>query len=442
MARESNGRVLVAYALLRWPWLATVSDHLNSFRRYGTRSYDYVNLAVPGLARAFAGRDYDAVIWHTSVLAWLRWSPEAQSTGLRGRAEALRTAAPLHVALPQDEFMHSDRINAFLSDIGVRHVFSVAPPSEWPKIYDGLDRDAVGLSRVLTGYLDEATVGRIDRILAGTPERTIDIGYRTVPGKPYLGRHAVLKAELGEAVRERALARGLRVDISTRVEDTIYGDDWYRFLASCRYTIGIEGGAGVLDRDGSVRDCVDATLAERPEATFDELAASCFPGRDGELELFAISPRHLEACATRTPQILVEGEYNGVLTPGEHYLELRRDFSNLDGVLDVVASEPGEGERIAERAYRDVVASGRFTFRRLVEDVERELGPAPVRHRATLGSLSAHALDTATRPLIPVATRAVMPARRRLLGALGSEHYEADGTPRRSAAIHGSAWSS
>ena len=429
----TEGRVLVAYALLQWPWRQTVRDHLFSFRRYGTRRYEYVNLALPGVARAFAGRRYDAVIWHTTMLAWLRWTPEAQLRGLRKRALALRDGAPLHVALPQDEFLNGDAVNAFMSEIGVRHVFSVAPPSEWPKLYDGLD---AGISQVLTGYLDEATLGRIDGVLARAGGRTIDIGYRTVPGKPYLGRHAMLKAELAEAVRERALARGLRVDISTRVEDTIYGDDWYRFLASCRYTIGIEGGASINDRDGSVRRCVEAHLTSRPDATFAELEAACFPGRDGELELFAISPRHLEACATRTPQILVDGEYNGVLTPGEHYLELRRDLSNLDAVLDVVAGEPAAVEHIAERAHHDVVASGRFTLRRLVDDVERELGPAHSGGRATAGTLSARALDTASRPLIPLATRAVMPARRRLLGALGSEHYHADGTPVGSARRH------
>ncbi len=269
------------------------------------------------------------------------------------------TVAPLHVALPQDEFLNGDVVNAFLSELGARHVFSVAPPSEWPKIYGGLDAE---ISQALTGYLDEATLGRIDAVLARAPERTVDIGYRTVPGKPYLGRHGMLKAELAEAVRERAFARGLRVDISTRVEDTIYGDDWYRFLASCRYTIGIEGGASINDHDGSVRRCVEAHLVSDPEATFDELEAACFPGRDGELELFAISPRHLEACATRTPQILVEGAYNGVLHAGEHYLELRRDLSNLDAVLDVVAADRGDAERIAERAHRDVVASGRYTL--------------------------------------------------------------------------------
>ena len=430
---KTDGRVLVAYALLQWPWRQTVRDHLYSFRRYGTRPYEYVNLAVPGLGRAFAGRRYDAVIWHTTMLAWLRWTPEAQLRGIRKRALGLRDVAPTHVALPQDEFLNGDAVNAFLHEIGARHVFSVAPPSEWPKLYAGLDAD---ISEVLTGYLDEGTLRRIDAVLAQAPERTIDIGYRTVPGKPYLGRHAMLKADLAESVRERALARGLRVDISTRVEDTIYGDDWYRFLASCRYTIGIEGGASINDHDGSVRKCVDAHLERDPNATFEELEAACFPGRDGELKLFAISPRHLEACATRTPQILVEGRYNGVLTAGEHYLELRRDLSNLDAVLDVVAGDPDAAERIAEQAHRDVVASGRYTLRRLVDDVERELGPANGRTRATAGSVSARAIDAASQPLIPVATRALMPARRRLLGALGSESYRADGTPASGAPQH------
>jgi hypothetical protein len=395
--------VLVAYAQLQ-PWRGTVRDHLYSFRRYGTRPYEYVNLAVPGLARAYARRRYDAVVWHNTVLAWLRWAPEDQQQGLLGRARALRAAADCHVALPQDEFIHSERVNAFLRELGVGHVFSVAPESEWPKLYEGVE-----VSPALTGYLDEATVARIDRIVAERRPRTIDIGYRTVPAKPYLGRHAMLKAALADAVAARAPARGLRVDLSTRAEDTFYGDDWYRFLAACRYTIGIEGGASILDRDGSVQACVDA---EPPGLSFDELEAKCFPGRDGELALFAISPRHLEACATRTVQILVAGSYSGVLQPGVHYLELRRDLSNLDAVLDAVSS--GDAREIADRAYADVVASGRFTYRRLVEDVERVL-PAAGRGRRPVLS---QAVDTGSHALIPLATRVLMPARRRVLAWL------------------------
>ena len=94
--------VLVAYAQLQ-PWRGTVHDHDYSFRRYGTRPYEYVNLAVPGLGRAYARRRYDAVLWHNTVLAWLRWAPEEQQRGLLGRARSLRATTDCHVALPQDE---------------------------------------------------------------------------------------------------------------------------------------------------------------------------------------------------------------------------------------------------------------------------------------------------------------------------------------------------
>ena len=415
--------MLIAYALLQWPWRRTVEDHLYSFERYGSARYFYVNLAVPGVAAAYRGMQFDSIVWHTTFLAWLRWPPLDQRRGLMKRARRFKGRARRQVALPQDEFLGSSHVNEFIEEFGVDHVFSVAPPSEWPKIYAGVDRDRVSFSRVLTGYLDPATQARIDAILAERPERTVDIGYRAGPAKPFLGRHAMLKTEIADAVRSRAQARGLRVDISTREEDTLFGDDWYRFLASCRYTIGVEGGASVLDRDGSIRARVASYLDEHPEASYEEVEAACFPGEDGELALTAISPRHLEACATRTAQILIEGEYSGVLQPERHYLPLRRYMSNLDQVLEVVEGG-GHEEELAGAAHADVVAGGHWTYRRLVEDVERELpaGRARAPLSAALCALS-RAVDRASRPLLPLALRLMMPLRRSLLGALRLRGY-------------------
>jgi hypothetical protein len=414
--------VLVAYCALQWPWRKTIEDHLYSFRRYGDADYLYVNLAVPALANAYLPLRFDAVIWHTTFLGWVRWTPPAQRIGVMKRARRLAARTSCQLALPQDEFLGTDQVAEVIRDFGIDHVFSVAPASEWPLIYEGVDRERVGFSRVLTGYLDEDTVRRVDAILAAGGPRPIDIGYRTGPPKPFLGRQAMLKTELADVVRERAQARGLRVDITTRAEDTLLGDDWYRWLASCRYTIGVEGGASVLDRDGSVLACTERVQAERPGAGFEELEAACFPGRDGELRLRAISPRHLEACATRTAQVLVEGDYNGVLEPGRHYIPLRRDFSNLDEVLDVVAAD-AERERIAAAAYADVVASGRWTYRRLVEDVEAALPPAPRARAARPAVAAARALDGASKPLLPLATRVLMPLRRWLYGRLRLRGY-------------------
>ena len=179
-----------------------------------------------------------------------------------------------------------------------------------------------------------------------------------------------------------AASRRLQVDIATGGSRTIRGNDWYRFLASCKYTIGVEGGSSVHDPDGIVEACVGRYLAEHPGASFEEVEAHCFPGADGRLEYFAISPRHLEACATRTAQVLIEGSYNGILRPGEHYIPLRRDFSNLDAVIDLIEHD-SERARLTDAAYRDVVASGAYTYERLVREVETvALEDAPSRRRS------------------------------------------------------------
>ena len=243
--------------------------------------------------------------------------------------------------MPQDEFLRGGLLCEFINRFEITDVFSVAPESEWPKIYESVDRDRVRFSRVLTGYLGEETVERIDRIVAGAPERPTDVGYRAHPGAPWLGRHGMLKGRIGEEFERSAPAHGLSTDISMRDEDVHHGDDWFRFLAACKYTIGIEGGATVLDRDGVFKERTERYLAEHPDAGYDEVEANCFPGEDGKLALMAISPRHLEACATGTCQVLVEGSYNGILRPGDHYIELRDDLSNLEQVLETMASDRG-----------------------------------------------------------------------------------------------------
>jgi hypothetical protein len=376
--RRPAGNVLVVYGQTQFPQRGTIADHLYSFRRYSAARVFYLNLAARETPRWLPRVPFDLIIWHTSFLS-LRWAPEMFAQARR-RAQPLKPIRAPSVALPQDEFIHVDALCDFLEEFGVGAICSVAPEREWPRIYRSLDRDRIRFLRVLTGYLDEKTVERIDRIVtAMPPDRPIDVGYRAWHNAPWLGRHGRLKTRVAEVIQGAAEQHSLRVDISTRDEDTILGDDWYRFLASCKYTIGAEGGASVLDRDGSIRERTEAYLRSHPDADFDEVSTACFAAEDGKdgFLLSSLSPRQLEACATRTCQVLVEGSYNGILEPGRHYVELRDDFSNLDEVLDLIAAAERRTE-ITERAYHDVVAPGAWTYRRLVADVERTALAAPL----------------------------------------------------------------
>jgi hypothetical protein len=358
--------VLVLYYSRRYPLKATIHDYLYSLERYsGARCY-YANLGMARMPSALQRVRYDLVVFQT-ILLWERVDPH-QFRAICDRAAWVADLDCPKVALPQDEYLQGDELELFIERFGVTHVMSCAQPDEWSRLYPRTDREKVAFSNVLTGYLSEDTLARIARMAVRAGERAIDIGYRAWDPWPSLGRHGLLKAKIGDMVKERAPAHALKSDVSSAAGDTLLGDAWYEFLLRCRYTLGVEGGASVLDYDGSLMRATLAFLGQHPDATFDEVEEACFPGRDGEISYFAISPRHLEACATRTCQVLVEGRYNGILQPGVHYIELRRDLSNLDDVLETVRID-GVRAQIVERAYHDVVGAGDWTYRRLAEAI-------------------------------------------------------------------------
>ncbi len=394
-APTGRPRVLVVYHADHAPLRTAIEDHLYAVGRYGDADVLYLNLAVRSIPAWVGSLGFDLVVLHTTLLAQ-RWHPPSFPRVVR-RLRRLRGGPWRIVAIPQDEFIHSDALCALIRDLRVDVVLSCADEADRRTIYGDLVDGPTRFERVLTGYLDPATVERIGRLASAVGPRTVDVAYRAWRPEAWLGRHAQLKASIGDAFATAAPAAGLRTDISLRDEDTLIGDDWYRLLLRSRWTIGVEGGASILDRDGSLRAATLAYVATHPDASYEEIEAACFAGADGTLGLMAISPRHLEACATRTAQVLVEGDYNGVLEAEIHYLPLKRDLSNLPAVLTAMRDESLR-ERISDRAFRDVVASHRYDYRAFAGGVVGYAPPIRGRRRTLPGDL-AFAWDRALDPV-------------------------------------------
>lgn len=348
-----------------------------SFRTHGSHSAWFVNVAVRELPWFLPLVPFDVIVFHTTLLS-SRWIEDEFHEACRRIAPLARSRVP-KVAIPQDEFLRGDLLCWFIETFRVDRVLSIFPPTEWPKIYRDVDRERVQFEQVLAGYLDERLPAKLDR-LGRRVNRTVDIGYRAWHAAPWIGRQGLLKVRIAEEFAGLAGAVGVEADISTRGADVFLGDAWYEFLLRCKYTLGVEGGSSLLDYDGSARARTDAYMAEHPDAGFEEIEAACFPGQDGSLDAHVITPRHLEAAATRTCQILVEGDYNGVLQAGVHYHPVKRDFSNVAEVLAAVKCDV-ERAALTERTYQDVVASGKYTYRAFVDAV---LGGLPLRSEPTL----------------------------------------------------------
>jgi len=388
MGRKLN--ILVVYVMNKYPMRATLWDQLYSFRHYSQHNCFYLNLSVRSVPWYLKRVKFDLIIFGTLFLAnrvVAEWFEP-----LLEKARAFKSLDGVKIAFPQDEHSHTNILMDFLEEFEVDAVFSVGPESEWPKLYDRACFERVEFFSVLTGYLNDATVSRIEKLAASGQERDIDVGYRTWMPGAWLGRHGLLRKQIGDVFQKYAPARRLTIDISTRSEDTLWGDDWYKFLLRCKYTISAEGGSSVPDRDGTLREKIETYQRQHPRADFEEIERACFPGLDGTVNYVALSPRHLESCATRTCQVLVEGKYNGILQPNRHYIEIKRDFSNIEEVLDQMQREDLR-EETSERAYREIVGSGNYTYQSLVNFVlekslkERPVEVTSVRHSAWTGSI-------------------------------------------------------
>jgi len=345
----------------------TIRQHLDTLERLPSAWVLPYN-AVNGIPSWLGRLDFDVVVLDTTILC-MRWTPGYEAW--RRRSDWIAELDALKIALPQDEYHHSDTLDEWLDDVGVTVIGTVLGDRHRAELYPRMAKKAA-FYELLTGYIDEGAAERMRPRLEPLERRRLDIVYRARNLPYWLGSHGQLKHRIGEAVAEHAPGLGLRTDISTRQAQTVLGDAWLDFMASGRATIGAESGSSTLDRRGELSAHLDELLTDNPELTFEEYARQMPPGWD-DYEFFAISPRHLEAVVTKTAQILVEGSYSGVLEAGRHYVPVRRDLSDLDEALEALGDH-ALLERLAEQAYTDIYESGRFGFRRLTDTVEQMMG--------------------------------------------------------------------
>ncbi|MEP6892168.1 MAG: hypothetical protein ABI927_00185, partial [Gaiellaceae bacterium] len=356
----------------------------------------YHNSYAESPSRALRSLEPDAVVLHTTFLC-MRWSDYFGR--FSWRYKWLRDLPCTKIAIPQDEYDHSEILDEWLHDLQVTDIFTNFDAARRELIYPILGGSDVRFHEVLTGYIDEDMAIYAAGRVRPPAERPVDIVYRASKLPYWFGAHGQLKHRIADVVERHAAKMGLRCDISTRYDDVLYGDAWTDFLLSGRMVIGAESGSSALDRRGEVQAALTTMLAAEPGLSFEKADARLTPGWDGH-DLGAISPRHFEAVVTKTCQILVAGRYSGVLDAGAHYLALKPDFSNLDDVLDM-SRDASLLEEITERAYEEIYLSGRFTYdvfgAELADALEGASSARHLRHGLNRVVLAAEPVENALR---------------------------------------------
>ncbi len=378
----------------------TSLNHCKYLERYQPdHDYFYHHIGDP-VTPALTRMRFDAILFDVTFLCY-RWvRPRTRFDEIYGQYQFLAKQDAVKLAFPQDEYDHGAVLDEWLEGYGVDVVYSVVWDA-WDLMFPRTQRRAE-LLRGLTGYVDDADVEAMGKGARPFGERPIDVSYRARDLPPNFGRHGQLKAKLGERFGARAQGRGLALDLSNRLEDVILGDDWLRFLGSSKYVLGCEGGSSLWDPHGEMQDAVRAYVQAHPQAPYEEVEAACFAGQNREPPFSAISPRLFEVAAARAAQILVRAPYLGRLRPGEHYLSLEPDLSNVDEVVDQLG-DAAHAQRMIEACHAELIAPDTYRYSRHAAEVmgkiEAHMAKKGLRARAdsTFASLASEHAAAVTR---------------------------------------------
>lgn len=196
--------------------------------------------------------------------------------------------------------------------------------------------------------------------------REIDIGFIGDIYWPFVGDRE--RTDLIEWFERHGAGHGLRHDIR---KARVSRDEWSRFLNRCKAVIGAESGTYYLNDRGRLLEQARAyNLFENRGASFDEVFDRFYRGRERGVSGKSISSRHFEPIGTKTCQILLEGDYNGILQPDVHYIRVSKDLSNIEDAIGKFRDE-GLRTRMADETYEYVMA--RHTYAHRVEHLLRSI---------------------------------------------------------------------
>jgi hypothetical protein len=139
-----------------------------------------------------------------------------------------------------------------------------------------------------------------------------------------------------------------------------------QFLRACRFSIGTESGASVVDFDGTIKKRCQQYLRQHPNADFEEVSAALFADVDGKTAVQTISPRLFEAAAFENTLILHEGRYEDMIKPDVHYISVKKDYSNVDEVVRRM-KDRAFCAMLARNARKDLIDSKQYNYAAFVE---------------------------------------------------------------------------
>ena len=293
---------------------------------------------------------YQGIIFHYDLI---------DSSYLFLNYDIFKNYTGVKICMMQDEYIHN--IN-FVKDNNFDFFYHVSNTNLICKYNKNL-LEGIKLRQILTGYVPNINVQKIHM-----KNKTTNIFYR--------GRLKMLtyfygglvndKINIGIKMREYAINNKItNVDIELEDKYRIYGQEWYDKLRNSKTTLATQSGCDVFHVS---KQDVDRYQRNNPSFTYAQIKDHFNLEKEYKNNYGVVSPKMFEAIKCNCVLIMFPGNYNNILKANIHYIELQKDFSNIEDVMKKVHDDEFL-QNIADRAYTDIVESGKYSFQYFIKNV-------------------------------------------------------------------------
>lgn len=341
-----------------------VRDYVQAFGDYSSHHIHYYDMDDSG-PLDFDLEPFDCLIF--SYCFWARCLYVSTSPDFCKRVANFNGQK---IAIFQDEYDYFLWHEKTLITLGIDTIVTGVPEVHWRDVFRDDAFRSVTFINALTGYVSDSLLDLPPpKPLA---DRDWTLGYRGRAMPFTYGRLSQEKLIIGQRMKQICAERHIPADIEVTEESRIYGPAWLEFIGSCRAVLGAESGSNVFDFDGSIKPAIEAFIKNNPDADFESVHERFLQGHDDTIHMNQVSPRIFEAIAMKTAMVLFEGRYSGIVRPWDHFIPLKKDFSNVDEVFFALADLPGL-DAMTQRAYDDVIASGKYHFRTFISTLDAHI---------------------------------------------------------------------
>jgi len=342
---------------------SAVQDHINAITSDKRMNWHVINPLSINVLDKLNFSMFDAIGVHYSITPYNHYYLSSQ---LKKKIADYQGTKFIFL---QDEYQEVNKVQDYLHQLNFNILFTLVNEHLVSKAYPDPRLNHLKKITVLTAYVSDEMK---HYPCLDIKERTIDVSYRARRCDYWLGSLAYEKQYIADQFISKTSKQHLKLNISLEESDRLYGKDWINLLTNSRAVLGTESGASIWDFDGSVKKKTLNFLQKNRKASFSQIYEQVLKPYDGHVLYSAVSPRIFEAAATKTPMIMFPGFYSGVCQPEKHYIVLKKDFSNLNEVIEKLKDDNFLQE-LAERTFKDLILSKQFSQHQFSNQVTDEI---------------------------------------------------------------------